>query len=629
MSKLLKLLSLWHTMRHACFAVTAIIAAANWSLGAAQADTTTSGACSPVVVARGGVVSFDIKCPTNITTKFIYQLDGSITSSLAHQYDMTNEAIENFFKRVNEENVPPYLVAKRLESLAAELKRLRSELAQVSTSDASRALWQQAVLALETGNIDQAISLHKELLKLSSNDRERAFSTILDGAKVQQSLGELYVLIYKFDPAIDAFTSALQDLPAKYPIEIAVLKTRLADAMYVGNKDKQKTLKASQDAVSAGAEIKSYNEENFLEALGTNLRALLNVDDKQGALKLFDNRILPLLQDDKLGGSVWGVFCFSCIGGALIDLHDYRGAIAVLNRGLEFAKRQIVPDRDGLASIYINLSVAYSGVDDQVKRRASLLEAKRLLTEAFPDERHPDFVQIYINLGRAATDEDGKENAYERAFNISTQIYPFNYQVYRDNLGDILENDAIALEPGNNKKAGPSTLGGFEPSPGFYEKLYRLQIANATTFTDGSNEELAQASNDFAQVLLATHHVAESIRYFQRTITLYSADQIGKNLGDAQYNVAFIMLRGRIGTDAEIEKYLLAGLKTYNQFGNMSESSCDSRKALVDFYVSRSRRKDALQLITGFRASISVEPLPAAVSAHIAELRRMAGLSPN
>jgi hypothetical protein len=55
----------------------------------------------------------------------------------------------------------------------------------------------------------------------------------------------------------------------------------------------------------------------------------------------------------------------------------------------------------------------------------------------------------------------------------------------------------------------------------------------------------------------------------------------------------------------------------------MSKESSDVRETLVQFYVSRSRKKDAEKVISDFASSVVVKPTPSEVKEHVVTLRKL------
>jgi hypothetical protein len=568
----------------------------------APEDVSTAGACSPVVVSSGGTVAIDIKCPTNIVSNFSYRLDASIAQLIASRFNVTEEAVNNFFKQINEENIPPYMVAQRLEQLAVEIIRLRKELASISVSGSSRLLWTQAVKAMEDGQIDLAIKLHQQLVTDSTPDLEKAFATVLDSARVKRSLGELYVLTYKYDAAAQIFEDAAEALPQRYNIEYARLKTLLAEAISLAS-DKKGFALATREAVSLTRPIQDKEPELYLRALAVLLRVTLNQSGAKAALDLFNNEISPLLDRDDLIGSQWGVLCFSCAGKAFLDLKDNRGAVTVLERGVEFAKKRVAPDKVSLAAIYTNLSIAYGNLGETTKRDSALDSAKQTLTEAFPDEGHPDFVYIYLNLAvRASNARRAKdaEAAYLKAFDIAARLLPYTHGTYKTVLANALE------QHGGTLRAGTVVINiGVDLSDEFYAALYERHMSNVKSATQ-DREAIAGASVDFAAALASNDQLRRSVPYYEKTIALYSDGGVGRNLAVAKFELAQIMDFGGLSDDYQtIEDYYKQSLQIFvNILGNMNIESQHVRLQLVDFYLKHSKANEAAEVVRAFEASV-------------------------
>lgn len=583
---------------------------------AAAETTSTTGTCSPIAVNKGGITSIEVKCPTQVLSNVTYQLDDATANALAAHFALSNEAIINFFKKLNDENVPPYELAQRLNSLVVEVKRLRAQLATISVNPNSQAIWNQAVSALEQGRIDDAIALHLDLVKLSTKNVQAAFATLVDAVRVQRSLGDLYMLTYRYDDAAEIYRSAVLLLPTQFAVEIARLKTDYADAVLLGTGKLDQVLSSSQEALLATKSIEDTDPETRLKALGIALRVLISRQRASDAMGLFKTSIDPLLKKPELAGSSWATFCISCAGSALIKLEDYQGAITLLEAGLEFSNKQIAPDKVALAGIYFNLSHAYRQANKADQAPVALQKAKTLLTEAFPDERHPDLVQIYLELANRTDETEEQEKAILRAFELNAGIFPYTQDTYEQTLKDVLEKRSFRLPiPGN------VTIG-TELSSDTISKLYDIHMANVKRFSKDL-EPQAEASNHFAFLLAENDRSDEAVESFQKTVSLYPEASIGRSAGVARYNIGrFMFYRG--GDDTNIELNFKEALRNYNQaLGNMSTESSDVRGSLIQFYVSRSRKKDAEKVIADFVSSVSIKPTPSEVRSHVDALRKL------
>lgn len=580
----------------------------------ASGSISTIGSCSPVVASTAGNVAIDIKCPTTVVTNFSYQVDSNVAQSIAAHFNVTDIAINNFFRQINEENVPPYQVAQRLETLAIEINRLRKDLATISVSGSSSELWSKTKKALDDGDIGKAIDLQQRLVHTSAQAVDSAFSTILDNVRVKRSLGELYKLTYKYDDAVNEFQQAVEMLPPRFNFETARLKMLLAEALYLAGKN-EKLRTAALDAVSAAEPIQSLDPEIYLRALGTLLRVRLASDDPQGALTIFSTKIEPLLGNKDLLGSNWAVFCFSCAGKAFIDLHDYEGARKVLEDGLIFANKRVVPDTVSLASIYLNLSVAYDGLDQEAKASQNLNASKKLFVAAFPDENIPDLAYVYVNQARRTTKAKEKEEAYERAFGIVARTLPYTNDTYANVLGYALSDKPEQLQIGATSVA---TIGE-ELSDKFYEALYDQHMRNVRSLTQ-DREKIGRASVDFAASIATSNSGARSIPFYEKTIALYSDGGTGESLAMAQFEGAE-MLEDAPGSDSKkVENYYKLALQNFSSLSGIAgEDAQHVRLKLVAFYLKHSNRNAAQAVVQTFERSISTAS--AGAKRELAELK--------
>jgi tetratricopeptide (TPR) repeat protein len=510
-----------------------VIAASTLSPSTAvSADASTTGTCSPLVLSNGGVTSIDIKCSTSVVTNFSYTLEGSAGSIIARHYDITEVALSNFFKQVNNENVPPYLVTQRLDTLVKEIKRLRSELQVVSITNQVRALWTKALTALDEGRVDDAISLHKQILEDSKPALDRAFNTIRDAARIKRSLGELYILTYDYPKAIEQFSTAIEILPSNSKMERGRVFTLWAETIESVSTDPEMALKLAREAVSDTEEYLEQAPEWHLRALSTLMKAMLFNRDSVAAINVFQTKISPLLDRDDLKGSIWSILCFACAGDALIDLRDFRGAVDVLMRGLDYGEKQVLPDKVMLAKIYSNLAVAIKKIRPDKRGYeiafGGLLQARSLLLEAFPDENHPDFAWLYYNVAGYTVDQGRRVDHYLHAFEIMNRIMPYDNGGYIDLLRAIIKPDDVPM-PGL-----PSiTVHLFEPDDKYFTDIHDVYMKNVRRIVADDLERVASASNLFASILFEEQRFKQTLLICRRTADLYEGKSYGRNLGIA------------------------------------------------------------------------------------------------
>jgi tetratricopeptide (TPR) repeat protein len=538
----------------------------------------TSEKCSPVVISTGGVSSLDIRCPTTVVTNVSYVLSPDGVSSVASYYGITTVAVQNLFQQIDGEHVPPYLLGQRLELLATEIKRLRQELAAISVTESAKRLWTEAMRALDDGKVEQAIEIHKQLVAKMGSPVQAAFNTLLDAARFERSLGQLYELTYKYEQAARQYESADGKLPASFKMEHARLKTLWAGALsHASSSDPDEVLKLARDAVSITGEMVDADPELHLRALSVELQALIITTNQQEALKVFDNRITPLLDNPQLRGSAWGLLCFSCVGKAFIDLENYEAAARILRKGVQYSKSRISPDKVALSAIYNNLAGALFALNDRKNASDAREMAKNLLLEAFPNEGHPNFAYLYLNIGIDTDDDVKKSEAYVRAFRVAATVYPYTDESYQGILTRIVKDPAgeLNLVPVDPQSNGPTTItiGAFDPNAEFYAQLYSLHMQNARSVSTDL-ETLANASLYFAHLLVRGRREEQSLKYYKATAALYPPGSVGFALGESHYVLAQLLDIKRLGSDSDAESAYKSAIAVFLQAtGNMSEYS--------------------------------------------------------
>jgi tetratricopeptide (TPR) repeat protein len=603
------------------FAAAALAIATSLLAGAAPADVITSGACSPIVTSRGPTW-INIACPQSVSTHYVYAVDGAATGALAQHFAISEVAVQNLFKQINGENVPPYLIPERLQQLVTEIKRGRAELEAVAVAEATETLRVKALRALEDGRIDDALALHREMIERFADEEARTVAKLIGFARVHRGAGELYMVKYEYATAVAMFEKAAGLLPGAAALERARALTLWADAFDLSSGDHAHSLRLAREAASAAAAFADADPELYLRALNVEMRAMIDNHDPDGAIHLFETDIGPLLDRDQLRASAWSIFCFACAGASLIDAGDYAGAVRVLERGAAYGRGQVAPDRVALAKIYGNLAVAYTHTGHGDKAPEALGRAKEMLLAAFPDENHPDFADIYVSEGFDSSSTEERARLFLHAFTIVSRILPYTNANYQSILHDVVAaNAAGVVVEDDEHRSSVVQVAGFDPGPDYFDALYAVHLENVRRILGDDRESTAKESLQFAALLDAVGRHAQGLRYFARTVALYPAGSTGETLGDASYNAAQTMRRYGIGSDTEIEQGYKRALAAYvHVSGAMSPNSCDARLRLVEFLAARHRGEEASKLIDDFARATQAAADPA-VRDHLAELR--------
>jgi tetratricopeptide (TPR) repeat protein len=584
----------------------------------ASDSATTTGACSPIVLDHGGTTSISFgSCTTHITANYTYTLDAATTAALAQHYGVTETAVVNFFQQINGEQLRPYEIPQRLDALVRDVKRLREELSKVSIWEDTKPLWQQAVQALDDGKIDLAIQLYQQIVDQSQPATRQAMEALLTVARATRSIGELQVAKRQYKQAAAQFESAFNILPPIQKFERARLATLWADAEELNESDPATTLKRADFAVSLTTEVADQLPEWQLRAILVKIRALLASVKPDAALQLFDEKAVPLLENPSLQESAVSLFCFACAGAALIDERNYEQAITILEKGIHYSSHQVSPDNQMMGITYLNLSSAYAALKNRDKEVEAVKLSRHYLGLAQPDEMLPDFAFLFVNEAHLAASSDEKEKDYLRAIDIVSRLLPYDNEIYRDILVDVIDAGPDVINFG----AGPIRVGDFEPSENYYEKIIHIQLKNMVALTT-SPESQAASFDAIGNFLASKHKYDISLKFFRAALDIYTGKVPDRELAVASFNYANILARALHGDPDDAESHYEQALKLYIQFeGNLSEHAVDTRAVLFAFYVNRGKIDAARKLVDDYEQSIKTRPLPKEVQDNLAKLR--------
>lgn len=173
-----------------------VLVGAVWSYAAPEIT------CSPSISSNAGSISLTFNCPVSISNKYYYSIDDDASATIAKYYNFNSVAIKNFFRQINEENVPPYEVDKRLEAIAVEVKRLRSQANNIPITEKTKEDLSNARDALENGDIDAAVLSYKSALAKALGDEQGALNTLLLIADLRQSAAELMAIKPQYSDSV-------------------------------------------------------------------------------------------------------------------------------------------------------------------------------------------------------------------------------------------------------------------------------------------------------------------------------------------------------------------------------------------------------------------------------------------
>jgi hypothetical protein len=187
-------------------------------------QTTT---CNPTVTNNSGSVSLTFNCPVSLSHNYLYSIDEKTFDTIAKYYSVNSIAIKNFFRLINEENIPPYQVEKRLERIALQIKHLSNEAAEIQINEKTKADVDDAQRALSNGDIDTAITAYRSALTKTLSDEREAIKSLGLIADIRQSTAELLMIKLKYKEAAELVKQSMDNIPASLVSKTSCIVNRI------------------------------------------------------------------------------------------------------------------------------------------------------------------------------------------------------------------------------------------------------------------------------------------------------------------------------------------------------------------------------------------------------------------
>ena len=303
------------------------------------------------------------------------------------EHGITRAALENFFERLQQENVPVEKLDERLREIAGQLADLEDNLRHSQSSDEEvNRLKEQAATALEQGDIaeaelllDQAVRTEARALEnMETAAHEHSFSV----AATHAELGALKRLEFRFDEAITDFRAALDALPNNSLAERARYLTQLGNtAMDAGR------YADAREAHNEAVQIREAQDNTNETELATSLDNFANANRLSGrydeAEPLY-RRALEM-QEHALGPDHPSVATtLNNLAGLLREQGKYDEAEPLYRRALDILAHALPNDHPNLAGGYRNLAgllreMARNDEALEYERRAAEIEAQRAI----------------------------------------------------------------------------------------------------------------------------------------------------------------------------------------------------------------------------------------------------------
>ncbi|MGH6838187.1 MAG: hypothetical protein ACREDT_05195 [Methylocella sp.] len=535
---------------------------------------------------------------------------------------MNTTAITNFFNRINDENIPPYQVEKRLDTLALEIKRLRAQANSIEINEKSKVPVEEARLALTEGDIDGAVNYYLIALGDAKKSEQTAIATLLFVANITQNTSELLILELKYKEAADILRDGLDNLPQTLQSKQAIMLILFSEALYFGGADDVNIHKSVNDSIYLLEKTNQTSSQYYVRALAMRLRFAVSKNNLKEAKDIFYKKLRPIITSSEFDGVEYALFCYSCMAKALLDSKEITPAIDILRDGIAASKKRLIPDKVALATLYQNMAVAHQRLYDNItvgERADSEIEeaitweklALETALQAYPNGLHPDFAYIYITSAQLSGNEEEKIRYAVAALKIVAHFWSTKDGDYRHILSLAITIDApealISFDAKRNHfsigEAGsrPAREDEFVVEGSQYSELVRqLYDIHVNKYKEEMDElnHIAYGINEFVEMLYDAGQKYLAFEYSEKVIELMKDKGENGEVCIAYYNMAHLGDTENASEKSNVEKNYRSAISICrNTKGPMHEFAVKSRERYVSFLVAERRLYDAKQFI--------------------------------
>ncbi len=392
-------------------------------------------------------------------------------AELSQKLGVTNSALENFFRLLGKEQVPPEKLLECLVELAEHHKQLEEQVRSLSTDDQEiEALRKQAATAINKGDYPQAEGLLAKAenlyLELAKKHKEKLHRDYLQAAAIRASRAQNSLVQFDYLKAAEHFKQAYTTVPEVYVEKrweyLLGYASSLQDNGYIrgDNNSLEEAIKAyssalklaDRDRVPLDWAATQNNLGTALTRLGERESGITRLEKAviayEEALKEYTRDRVPL---------DWAA-TQNNLGTALTRLGERESGITRLEKAViayEEALKEYTRDRVPLdwAATQNNLGTALTRLGERESGTTRLEKAVTAYEEALKErtrERVPlHWAMTQNNLGNALTSLGERESgttrlekavtAYEEALKERTrERVPLDWASTQNNLGTAL-----------------------------------------------------------------------------------------------------------------------------------------------------------------------------------------------
>lgn len=524
-----------------------------------SAGPRTEGDCSPIVVGTSGDVTINVECPSSLSPKELEELRAAIAQlsesserltklpgdlldryeRLSRRLGVTDQALETFFRILNEGNVPVEELDAKLREIAKRHRELLLRVAELDAVDEKvAALRDKAKAAIERGDYDAAEDALKAAQQAQDKILAQAEKAFLVAAELRARRADLQYTQFRYEAAAELYLEAADLVPGT------------------------KARKKAEYLLYAGLAFQNGGRADH--ALSANRRALAILNAELGA----DHPVVATALDK--------------VATAYAEQSRYEEAERLFKRALAIREAKLEKDHPDVAQSLDALGVLFQ-LQGRYMEAARLHKRALTLTEARPGKNRLDVARQLDNLAVVYSVLDRSAEA-EQLLKRALKIREARLGTDHPAVGRTLANLGALY----------SAQSRFEEA----EKLLKRALAISETKLGGNHPGVARVLDKLAGVYAAQERPKEAEPLYQRALAILEK-ALGPDHPDTAYtlnNLGFVYIQQ--GRYEEAEPKIKRALAIFEQ--KLGKNHPDVIKPLRDLallYLIQHRDREAEPLI--------------------------------
>lgn len=448
-------------------------------------------------------------------------INHELYDSIKKQYDLTDTALQNFFKILQEKKVPVEDLDHKLREIAEWYNTLHSQLNDHMLSDNDpkiQTLKQQAKDALVNGDLDTAERLLQDAIKVDEEE-ERLFlyKRRLSRASSLAELGSLKYMKLAYAEASDYYRKASDLVPEQEFRILAFYLNTLGRILYESGRYTEAEVSYQRSL----AIIKQHIGPDNTDVAGVldNLVALYEVKNQYIKAEELAKSAINIWKNNPSGNNPHMASSYNNLGLIYESLGRYSESESYHNLALEFREKMLGDidcDRaktlNNLGNQYCkdvaislnNLAKVYykqNKLDDAESRYQRALDIRKNVLGSW----HPEVAQSYNNLAEIYR----KQNKYSKAIDY----YLYALAIWEKAFGKEHNDVANCL---NNLGLVYAAEGKYEEAESSYSRavsIWKLSIGI-------ESRDVATGYNNLAELYRSSHKYKMAESFYQKALDI-------------------------------------------------------------------------------------------------------------